>query len=178
MQLKAWIDSQERFKSVSDAARELEVSPQHLHYILKGERNPSWNLIRKIVEVSGCAVTAEELMPGGRSTPDPDVNTGPMPRPATPLPSPALIVEDDEPVRLCVDIPRGLMEELRNVVWWSGGDVTLTTMVRDAIEARLAAYRQLSVQLAHPHSGAPVPKRAGQPYPIREGAVRRGRPLP
>ena len=55
MQLKAWIDSQERFKSVSDAARELEVSPQHLHYILKGERNPSWNLIRKIVEVSGGA---------------------------------------------------------------------------------------------------------------------------
>lgn len=176
MQLKAWIESQERFKSVSDAARELGVSPQHLHYILKGERNPSWGLIHKIVEVSGGLVSVEDLI-SSKGTPDPDVNTGPMPRPSTPLPSPALVVEDDEPVRLCVDLPRGLLEELRNVVWWSGGDVTLTTMVRDAIEARLAAYRQLSLQLAHPHSGAPVIKKAGQPYPVREGAVRRGRPL-
>ena len=174
MRLKAWIDSQERFKSVSDAARELGVSPQHLHYILKGERNPSFSLVQRILELSEGAVTASELMVAA-GTPDPDAT--PPRRPVTPLPSLALVLEDNEPVRLCVDLPRSLVEELRNVAWWSGGDVTLTTLVRDALESRLAAYRALSVQLAHPHTGAPVPKRSGQPYPPREGAVKRGRPL-
>jgi hypothetical protein len=175
MQLKAWIDSQARFRSITDVAKELGVSPQHLHYILKGERNPSVTLVQRIVELTDGAVTPSDLITSAdRGTPDPDVQTGPMP---APISRPALVIEDRDPVRLCVDLPRGLVEELRNVVWWSGGDMTLTAVVQEAIEARLQTYRNLSVQLAHPHTGAPVPKRAGQPYPTREGVVRRGRPL-
>lgn len=171
MQLKAWIESQERFKSITDVAKELGVSPQHLHYILKGERNPSLALVQRIVEMTAGEVKADDLFANvERCTPDPDVQ-------ACSVPSPALVIEDRDPVRLCVDLPRGLVDELRNVVWWSGGDVTLTTVVQEAIEARLQTYRKLSVQLAHPHTGGAVIKRSGQPYPPREGAVRRGRPL-
>lgn len=79
--------------------------------------------------------------------------------------------------RISVRLPADKVERLRRIVWYSGGDVTLTGLVEHGIDLILQVYESAPAHLVHPTSKDLLRKAAGEPYPPREGAIRVGRPM-
>lgn len=161
--------------SMADLGEALGVTHQHIHLIIKGKRKPSWDLANRIVTYTKGAVTVEDLL-GPRSPAEVEQI---LPAPTAEAEEPQVVegegAEGEDLARLCVDVPADMVEELRAVVWWSGGDHSLTGLVRTALDNLLDLYRRAPLTLTRPHTNIAVVKPAGQPYPPREGAVKKGR---
>ena len=76
-----------------------------------------------------------------------------------------------------MDVPLAILEELRDIVWWRGGNWRLSSLVVTALESALVLYRAESITLVHPDTGELIHKAPGQRYPRRSGALRSGRPV-
>lgn len=81
----------------------------------------------------------------------------------------------EDKVRLSIDCPADLAEDLRRYVWWTNGE-TLTGAVVEALRAFMAEKTADRVFLIDPESKQPLEKPAGEPYPPKKGDLRQGRP--
>lgn len=78
-------------------------------------------------------------------------------------------------VRLSVDVPEELAEDLRRYVYWTNGE-TLTSCVVEALVEFVKARHAERAFLIDPKTRQPVEKPAGEPYPER-GELKQGRPV-
>ncbi len=144
-------------------AKDLGVTQAHISMISNGSRKPSVELLAKIIRYTKgevgeeFTVTDKEIQ---HHEPKKQENK-----------------KEDNPARISIDLPPEDVDEVKNIVWWLGGDITITSFFRDAIKAYIKLNNAPKLSLCHPHSGANIEKPAGHPFPPREGVMRRGRPL-
>lgn len=149
----------------------LGISGAYAQLLAEGKRKPSLDVLKKIQEVTGGTVGEEFLASPSRSTPNPDVTPTPLPPVAVPE------VSDEEREQISVKLSASDVEHARRIVWWEGGNATLTGVLQEALRFYLQTRHNPRLVLRHPQTGEFVEKPANEPYPPRGGVLRKGRPL-
>jgi plasmid maintenance system antidote protein VapI len=168
--LKSWI--KRNGKSQTWVAARLGVTRQHISNILHGRSGVSPEMDWKIERLTDGEVSGLSRFEGGGDLEGTEIEADSPEMRLKPLPLPGPGKRD----RLSVTMDADVVERLRRVVYWSGGETTMSAEMQRALVHLLDSYQSQALVLRHPLTGEQTTKDRGQPFPPREGAIPSGRP--